>query len=193
VACSGCGLAALPHHEVCGFCGALLLAPGQVAAKREEWDRLTEKLRSEFSSGYERGLAARIAWRERLRRNRIHHAITGALTFALMVGVLHAAVLDIDGVAVFLLLLAEFGAGAALGLVVNRQGGGGYVGLGAFGGGYLAWTVLSLLTGVIVGPFERGVGGGFLWGAFVLPGSLVAATFGYLFGLNLSMRRSVEE
>jgi hypothetical protein len=37
------------------------------------------------------------------------------------------------------------------------------------------------------------MGAGFVWGLFILPGVLVAGTLGYLFGLNLTLRKSLEE
>ena len=193
MACPGCGLSNLPHHDVCEFCARELLVPSAVEGKRSEWERLTEKLRTEFTAAYEKGLAQRREWRERLRRNRIKHAVGGALTFLFMAGLLHYPVLDVEGAGFLLVVLVELAVGAAAGLWLNRGGGGGYRGLAAYGGGYLAWTVLSLLFGIIVGPFERGVGGGFIWGLFVLPGILVSGSFGYLFGLSLSLQRSLEE
>ena len=193
LACPACSLDNLLHHEACGFCSAPLLAPGEAAGKRAEWEALSEKLRVEFSANYERGLAARLAWRERLRTNRIRHAIAGAFLFAVCVFTLHGAVLDVGGFPAVLLFLAELAVGAGLGLLVNRQGGGGFVALAAFGGAYGFWTVLSLFAGWIRGPLSGDMGSGFVWGAFVLPGGLALATFGYLFGLSLSMRRSLEE
>jgi hypothetical protein len=193
MSCPGCGLRTLPFHETCEFCARILLEPERVGGRRAEWEALSEKLRGDFSADYERDLAARRAWRERLRRNRLRHGIAGAVLFAFLAGALHAPVFEIEGPAVALVLGIDLAVGAALGLRLNREGGGGYVGLALFGGGYLAWTAVELLLGIVAGPFERGVGGGFIWGLFVIPGSLVSATLGYLFGLSLSLRRSLEE
>lgn len=186
--CRDCGLENLPHHAACAFCDGAL--PGEdVDARRTEWESLKPALREEFSKSFERQLQARRDWLSGLRRRRMQHAVGGALLNAAVMGLFHAPVSRADGAAALAVLVFDALVGAGLGLLLNRVRGGEMRGALLFGGSYIVSTFAKIPFGVMPGPVEGGVAYGF----FVFPGILVVSVLGYLFGFNLSAKRSIEE
>ncbi|HEX7899019.1 MAG TPA: hypothetical protein VF950_14745 [Planctomycetota bacterium] len=179
--CPDCGLENPPVRDACAFCDEAL-APGE---RREEWEKLSPALREEFSKNFERALAARRSWRESLRRRRVVHAISGGCLSGFLLAFTHGPVSSLGSFATFVVLLLDTAAGVGCGLALNFARGGEYRGMALFGGVYAASTAAKLSTGAI----QVSVALGF----FVMPGMLAALVFGYLFGLNMSMRRTIDE
>ena len=179
--CPGCGLENPPVHDACAFCEEPL-APGE---RREEWERLSPALREEFSKSFERALAARTAWREKLRRNRVMHAVSGGCLSGFLLAFTHGPLMNLGASLTLLVFVLDAAAGAACGLALNHVRGGEYRGMTLFGGAYAASTAAKLAFGAI--PMSMALG------FFIMPGMLAALVFGYLFGLNMSMRRTVDE
>jgi hypothetical protein len=185
VNCRDCGLENPPVQDACAFCEVPLEGAEGVDIRRAEWERLSPALRDEFSKNFERALASRRAWREKMRRNRAGHAAAGACLAGLLLTFTHAPVSTLGGFATFVVLALDAAAGAVCGLALNHVRGGEYRGMALFGGVYASSTALKLVFGAL----SAGIALGF----FIMPGMLAALVFGYLFGLNMSMRRTVEE
>lgn len=175
--CPDCGLENPPVRDACAFCETPILA----GERREEWENLTPALREEFSKNFERALEARKAWREKLVRGRARHAAMGALLNVVMTGLTHAPA----GAAGALHLLMDLALGAAAGVLLNQLRGGAYLGMSLFGGAYFVSAALKLALGALRIDL--------LFCFFVFPGFLAALSLGYLFGTNLSMKRTLEE
>jgi hypothetical protein len=183
--CRDCGLENPPVQDACAFCEVPLEGAGGVDVRRAEWERLSPALRDEFSKNFSRALDGRRAWREKLRRSRVSHAVTGACLGGFLLAFTHGPVSALSGLAAVLVFLLDAAAGAGCGLALNHVRGGEYRGMALFGGVYAASTALKLVCGAL----SAGIALGF----FIMPGMLAALVFGYLFGLNMSMRRTVEE
>lgn len=179
--CAGCGLENPPTQEACAFCEVPLSFPPE---RRAQWEALSTALRAEFSTAFERALQARRAWRERLRRNRGRTILAGAILNILLLAITHGPVSDGARGLTLPFFLLDAAAGAAAGFVLIAVRGGEYRGMALFGTWYAVSTGLKLGTGVM--PM------GLNFGFFVLFGLLLALCVGYGFGLNLSLRRSVE-
>lgn len=177
--CPACGLENPPVHEACAFCAT----PIDPAERREEWERLTPALRDEFSKNFARALESRRAWREKLRRNRVHHGVMGACLGAFLCSATLVPASGSGFDVLYLLMDAALGAGA--GFALNHVRGGEYQGMGLFGGAFAVSTVARMALGDLALSF--------FFGFFVFPGFLAALSLGYLFGLNLSLRRTIED
>lgn len=183
--CQDCGLENPPIHDACAFCAESLGTAGDVEGRRAEWERLTPALRDEFSRNFERALEARTTWLAKLRRNRAVHAIAGACLISFLASLTHAFASSLDGFPATLVFLLDVAAGAGGGLALNHIRGGEYRGMAFFGGVYVASTALKLSIGALY--FSA------ILGFLIITGLLAALCFGYLFGLNMSLQRSMEE
>lgn len=181
MSCAECGLENPPTQEACAFCEVPLAFPPE---RRAQWDALTPALRAEFSTAFERALQARREWRERLRRNRWRTSAAGGVFNILLMSITHGPVLEAGGGGALLYFALDGAAGAGAGFVLNAVRGSEYRGMILFGAWYGASTALKLATGAL--------SLGLTFGLFVLFGFVVALCLGYGFGLNLSLRRSVE-
>jgi hypothetical protein len=165
-------------HDACAFCETAI----DPAERRGEWERLTPALREEFSKTFERALEARKAWREKLRKNRVRHTVAGACLNTVVIAFTHLPASE--GFSLPYAAL-DAGLGALAGFALNHVRGGEYRGLTFFGAVYAFSAALKVATGEL--PL------GLLFGLFVLFGFVGALGLGYLFGLNLSLRRSIED
>lgn len=175
--CPDCGLENPPVREACAFCEL----PLEAGERRAEWERLTPALREEFSKNFERALTERRAWREKLVRGRARHSVMGALLLLALVSLTQGPA----GAVGVLYVLLDLALGAAAGFWLNHLRGGAYLGMAMFGAAYAVSAAVKLARGSL--------GVDLLFGFLVLPGFLAALSFGTLFGLNLSLRRSIED
>lgn len=165
--------------------------PQEALAKVREWDALSEARREEFSRSYVEDRKRFDDWLAWLRSQRWKHAAYGALTHALPATFVLGTISTAAGLFGALVILADAAAGAAAGYALNALRGGEYRGMLAFGGVYAGTTVAKVALGALLNPLELGGFGAagpllFLFCSFLI--SLVA---GYLFGLNLTLERSM--
>lgn len=188
--CRGCGLSNLPYLQDCSFCGAAVQTPLEAHRKKQEWEALSEPLRDEFSREYARTLERYREWVATLKRDRWKHAAYGAAAFALPMTFILGKISAIGfwfGVA----FLADLGLGAALGYAINRLRGGEYRGMLAFGAAYAASAVTQVAVGLVANPFDMGGFGAAGPALFLFCTFIIMLVVGYLFGMNLSLERSL--
>jgi hypothetical protein len=190
--CRSCGLSNPPYASDCDYCSQTIQPEIQAEQRRREWETLGESAKQEFREIYRRDRERYEAWVEKLRRDRKKHALIGAVAYGLGTNLLLLLAYDVDGLGLALLLLADAGVGGAAGSWINRGGGGEYRGLGLFGGAYLASIPLKMLIGVLPHPLAGGFAGAGI-GLAIAVGILQSLLIGYLFGLHLSLKKSVED
>lgn len=190
--CRSCGLSNPPYQADCEFCAAAIQPAGEAEQHRREWESLGEKSKSEFLETYRRDRERYAAWIEKLRRDRKKHALIGAVAYGLGTNVLLLLAYDAGALGLLVVLMADAAVGAACGFWINRGGGGEYRGLGLFGGAYFVSIPAKMLIGVLPHPLAGGFEGAGV-GLAVAIGILQSLLIGYLFGLHLSLKKSVED
>jgi hypothetical protein len=190
--CRRCGLSNPPYVVDCDFCSEAMQSEAEAEGRRREWDALGEPARREFENLYRRDRDRYDAWVEKLRRDRKKHALIGAVAYGLGTNLLLLLAYDVGPFGLLLLLLADAAVGAAVGFRVNSGGGGEYRGLALFGGAYVVSVPIKMMIGVLPHPLAGGFEGAGV-GLAVAIGILQSLLIGYLFGLHLSLKKSVEE
>ena len=190
--CRGCGLSNLPYVVDCDYCSEAMQSKSEAEGRRREWEALGEPARREFETLYRRARDRYDAWVEKLRRDRKKHALIGALAYGLGTNLLLLLVYDVGPLGLLVLLLVDAAVGAGAGFRVNSGGGGEYRGLALFGGAYFVSVPVKMGIGVLPHPLAGGFEGAGV-GLAVAIGILQALLTGYLFGLHLSLKKSVEE
>jgi len=192
VDCRACGLSNPPYAADCEFCAGTLQPAAEADRHRREWESLGEKSKAEFLETYRRDRERYEAWVEKLRRDRKKHAVIGALAYGLGTNLLLVLAYNVGALGLLLVLLADAAVGSAAGFFVNRAKGGEYRGLALFGGAYLVSAPLKMLLGVLPHPLGGGMEGAGI-GLAIVMGVLQSLLIGYVFGLHLSLKRSVED
>jgi hypothetical protein len=190
--CARCGLTNPPYLEACDFCSRFLQTPEQSREKRIYWEGLPETARQEFDGKYRKDRERFERWKEKLHRDRFKHAAVAAAFYTVSSQVFHWSIAA-GGCGAFLLaLLGDLAGGAAAGHLVNRLRGGEYRGTAAFGALYVVATSAKMATGAITSIFGGlGLAGAGV-GLFVIAGLLASLVMGYLFGMHLTLEKSLE-
>lgn len=171
--CRTCGLDNRPYEVACAHCAADLQDLDAAAAKLREWDLLSPVLRAEQEKHYASMRARFDDHQQWLRRNRVTHAILGAL----IVGVgMNAAIFF----AVKWAIPIDLAIGAGAGLLLNRLGGGAYRGLALFSAA-AALSVITLLPLIHTELFWKGI---WLFSAIAV---VFVGGAGYMLGLKLDL------
>jgi hypothetical protein len=181
-----------PYAADCGFCSASIQPAARAEEERVRWESLGERSKAEFLEVFRRDRERYDAWVEKRRRDRKKHAIIGALAYGLGTNLLLLLAYDLGVLGLLVLLAADGAVGAVAGFSINRNGGGEYRGLGLFGGAYVLSIVVKTLLGILPHPLAGGYEGAGV-GIAIAVGILQSLLIGYLFGLHLSLKRSVED
>lgn len=176
--CARCGRAVLPFHEACFQCGETLQTPGAAAERKREWDALAPDTRGSLQRDYDQVLELRERRRRWLKEHRKAHAAFGAVLFGLPASFIFGMSSGAPLWMLFVLLPFDLAAGAGLGCLLNRLGGGAYRGMALFAAAF----VLEGGTRAVAG-FNAGVA------LMVISGFLLSLCTGYALGLTLELDR----
>lgn len=181
--CSRCGLSNLPYFADCSFCDHPLRNPSEAQARKQEWDALTQGQRDEFSRTYVQDRERFDQWREKLRTDFYKHLAMGAVLFGASTTLFLVWCYSGNPFLVTLLVVGDLIWGAGIGWLINHLRGGEYRAMVAFGLSFILTNSLKLALGCLV----LSLGAAFM----LLFGLLWMLPLGYLFGIHLTLQRSL--
>ena len=170
--CPYCGLTNRPYNTNCEICDRELQDKETAAEKEKDWNALPTKIREEYEEDYYRARERFEEHKKWLNKNRLTHAILGAvfmlitMNIAFMFQVLEGSVVDIL-------------AGAGASLLLNYLRGGSFRGL-----------MIFVLAGILaIGfrfPFINATAFWLAWYLLSALALMFTAGLGYYMGLKLA-------
>jgi len=160
-----------PYETSCALCDYPLQDAAAATAKRKEWDALPATIREEQEKAFDRMRLGTTEHRNWLKSHRVVHAILGGLLLSLPMNfsVFFASLWSIP---------IDLAVGAAAGLLLNRQRGGSWQGLGVF---VLAAVVSVILRAPFINMSEYLKGYWF----FTCFAVMIVSAGGYMMGMKL--------